>query len=169
MGGARRDAAAGGAGALEAFRPHDHARCARSARAAVADECRARGLRLTPARGCVLDALLEEHRALTAYELLDRLRQAGLGKAPPIVYRALEFLVANGFVHRIEGLGAYVACAHGGDRHAAAFLVCRACRRVAETVVDGPGALLAAEGAAVGFTVERVTLEAEGLCARCAA
>lgn len=154
---------------LAAFAPHDHRRCAGAAREAVAAECRARRLRLTPARGCVLEALLESHRALTAYELLDRLRAAGLGRQPPIVYRALDFLVANGFAHRIEGLGAYVACAHGGERHAAAFLVCRRCRTVAETVMAEPEAVLAAQGAAVGFRLERVTLEAEGLCPRCAA
>lgn len=155
--------------ALVAFRPHDHCRCARAARAAVEAECRGRGLRLTPARACVLDALLEEHKAWTAYELLDRLRAAGLGSQPPVVYRALAFLTAHGFVHRIEGLGAYVACAHGGARHPAAFLVCRTCRSVAETVMAEPEALLAAEGAAVGFQLERVTVEAEGLCPRCAA
>lgn len=150
-----------------AFWPHDHRRCARAARDAVEARCRARGLRLTPARGCVLDALLEEHRAWTAYELLDRLRRAGLGSQPPVAYRALGFLTAHGFAHRIEGLGAYVACAHGGEAHAAAFLVCRACRAVAETVMEEPGALLAAQGAAIGFRLERVTVEAEGLCPRC--
>jgi Fur family transcriptional regulator, zinc uptake regulator len=155
--------------ALAAFAPHDHRRCARAARAVVERECRARGLRLTPARGFVLDALLDaEHRAFTAYELLDRLREAGLGKQPPIVYRALDFLVANGFVHRIERLGAYVACVHGAGRHAAAFLVCRSCRTVAEIVLPGPEDALAGQAGSIGFRLERVTVEAEGLCAGCA-
>ena len=91
--------------------------------------CDARRLRLTPARACVLEALLESHRAMTAYELLERLEAAGLGSAPPVVYRALDFLVSNGFVHRIERLGAFAACAHAGQaRHGAGFLVCRVCR-----------------------------------------
>lgn len=149
------------------FRPHDHHRCREAARAAVEADCRARGLRLTPARACVLDALLESHRALTAYELLDRLREAGLGHQPPAAYRALEFLVSNGFAHRIERLGAYVACAHGGAMHCAAFLVCRACRRVAETALDEPERTLAAKAESVGFTVERMVVEAEGLCETC--
>ncbi len=149
------------------FRPHDHRRCREAVRAAVEADCRERGLRLTPARACVLDALLESHRALTAYELLDRLRKAGLGQQPPAAYRALEFLVANGFAHRIERLGAYVACVHGGASHCAAFLVCRACRRVAEAALDEPEQALAAKAESVGFQVERVVVEAEGICETC--
>ena len=62
----------------------------------------------------MLEALLESHRALTAYELLDQLAAAGLGSQPPVAYRALDFLVANGFVHRIERLGAFAACTEAG-------------------------------------------------------
>lgn len=154
--------------AKDPFRPHDHGRCRRAARATVEAECAARGLRLTPARACVLDALLESHTALTAYELLDRLRDAGLGRQPPIVYRALDFLQANGFVHRIERLGAFVACSHGGEAHRAAFLFCRSCRRVAEAVLEAPERALEAEAAGLAFHLERVTVEAEGLCGACA-
>lgn len=161
------DGSAGAAPSI-AFRPHDHRACAREAQRAVEAECAARGLRLTPARAFVLGVLLESHRAMTAYELLDRLRAAGLGRQPPIVYRALDFLVAHGFAHRIEGLSAFVACAHGGARHRAAFLVCRTCRTVAETVMEEQAAALGAAGARVGFAVERVTLEAVGLCPACA-
>lgn len=149
------------------FRAHDHGRCRQSARAAAEAECRAHGLRLTPARACVLDGLLESHRALTAYELLDRLKSAGLGRQPPIVYRALDFLVSNGFAHRIERLGAFVACVRGGAPHRAAFLVCRSCRRVSEAALDGPEHILRLEAEALGFRLERVTVEAEGLCAAC--
>ncbi|CAN5806292.1 transcriptional repressor [soil metagenome] len=154
---------------LAAFRPHDHRQCRREGRAAVEAECAARGLRLTPARACVLDVLLEAHRAVTAYELLDRLREAGLGKQPPIVYHALNFLVTNAFAHRIERLAAYVACTAGAGQHQAAFLVCRACRTVAETAILGPEHALAEQSAPFGFAVERVSVEAEGLCARCRA
>lgn len=151
---------------VPAFARHDHDACRGTALAAVRAACAARRLRLTPARECVLEALLESHRAMTAYELLERLDAAGLGKAPPVAYRALDFLVANGFVHRIERLGAFAACAHAGEEHGAGFLVCRVCRRVAETALSAPRGL-AAEAAAAGFAIERVVVEAEGLCARC--
>jgi len=148
-----------------AFGSHDHGRCRGEALAAVEAACAERRLRLTPARACVLEALLESHRAMTAYELLDRLNAVGLGNQPPVVYRALDFL-ANGFAHRIERLGAFAACAHAGHPHGAGFLVCRVCRRVAETALPQPRGL-AAEAAAAGFTIERVVVEAEGLCVNC--
>ena len=154
---------------IEAFRPHDHRRCRASAREAVEAECRVRGLRLTPARACVLEALLEAHRALTAYELLDRLRAAGLGNQPPVAYRALDFLVENGFAHRIERLSAFVACTHAGADHAAAFLICRDCRTVAEASLPQLGAALGVCAEAEGFAMELVVIEAEGQCARCRA
>jgi len=154
-----------------AFRAHDHAACRGRALAAVAEACAERRLKLTPARACVLEALLESHRAMTAYELLDRLAAAGLGGQPPVVYRALDFLVANGFAHRIERLGAFAACTggEGGEpgRHRAAFLVCRGCRRVAETPLPRAPRGLERGAAAIGFAIERTVVEAEGLCARC--
>lgn len=152
---------------LEAFAAHDHGRCRSRALASAVESCRARGLRLTPARAFALETLLESHRAMTAYELLDRLRAAGLGAQPPIAYRALDFLVEQGFAHRIERLGAYVACTGSADGHPAAFLVCRACRRVAETALSGPAPEIEAGATAAAFAIERVTVEAEGLCARC--
>ena len=153
--------------APQAFRPHDHRDCRGRALAAVEAACAARRLRLTPARAWVLEALLGSHRALTAYELLEGLAAAGLGSGPPVVYRALDFLVANGFVHRIERLGAFAACTLGGAEHVAGFLVCRACRRVAEFSLPRPVRGLAGQAAAAGFAIERTVVEAEGLCARC--
>ena len=152
---------------LAAFGPHDHGRCRGRALATAADAARARDLRLTPQRAFALEALLESHRAMTAYELLERMRAAGLGGQPPVAYRALDFLVEHGFAHRIERLGAYVACTGGAAAHPAAFLICRACRRVAETALEAPAPELAAEAAAAGFALERIVVEAEGLCARC--
>lgn len=151
----------------EAFRPHDHRQCRGRALAAAEAACARRKVRLTPARAFVLESLLESHRALTAYELLDRLGAAGFGSQPPVAYRALDFLVANGFVHRIERLNAFAACTAGEGRHNAAFLICRSCRLVAETVQPRPSRALAAAAAAAGFLIERTVVEAEGLCARC--
>jgi Fur family transcriptional regulator, zinc uptake regulator len=150
-----------------AFRSHDHAACRGRALAAVTAACAARGLRLTPGRAFVLERLLASHQAMTAYELLDALASAGFTSQPPVVYRALNFLVDNGFAHRIERLGAFAACTEGGPAHAAGFLVCRSCRRVAERALDAVTAGLGDEAAAAGFSVERVVVEVEGLCARC--
>ena len=104
---------------------------------------------------------------MTAYEILEELAAAGLGSQPPVAYRALDFLVANGLAHRIERLGAFAACTHAEAAHNAGFLICRVCRRVAETPLPRPAGALVEAAAATGFSIERTVMEAEGLCARC--
>ena len=151
------------------FDSHDHARCiTRTLRAAEA-HCHAARLQFTPVRRRVLEILLHEHRALGAYDILETLAAEGLGAQPPVAYRALDFLVGNGLAHRIERLNAYAACAHPGRDHAPAFLICRTCRLVAEADTDPLRAPLIEAARATGFTIERVAIEAEGLCPSCAA
>ncbi|SES93567.1 Fur family transcriptional regulator [Oceanicella actignis] len=152
-----------------AFRAHDHEACRAAALRAAQAACAGSGAgRLTPARRRVLEILLESHAALGAYEILDRLRAEGRNARPPAAYRALDFLVAQGLVHRIERLNAFVACAFPGRDHAPAFLVCRACRRVAETAAPGAVAELDAAAGRARFALESLSLEAEGLCPECA-
>jgi Fur family zinc uptake transcriptional regulator len=152
-----------------AFQRHDHGRCRADALAAAQAICAAKGLRLTPARARTLEVLLESHKALGAYEVLDRLAADGLGAQPPVAYRALDFLVTNGFAHRIEKLNAFVACVHPGGAHAPAFMICRSCRKVAETASDEAQDGLDAAANALGFAIEAQVLELEGLCPACRA
>ena len=154
-----------------AFADHDHGKCRATMRTALAEAARTRGLRLTPARVRVLEILSEAHRAMGAYEILDRLREEGLGSQPPAVYRALDFLAQAGFVHKIERLNAYVACCQpDGARtedHGACFLICSACHKVAE-VEDGALEIALAQAAAGrGFAMRRTVLEIEGTCPAC--
>lgn len=150
------------------FETHDHKACVTQALAAAEARCAAEGLRLTPVRRKVLELLLQEHRALGAYAILDLLRDAGFGSQPPVAYRALDFLAEHGFVHRIERLNAFVACSHPGESHSPAFMICRLCDAVAETQsAPGKGALGAAARAA-GFHIEKTVVEAEGVCPACA-
>lgn len=151
------------------FAPHDHQHCASHA----LDEAEARlvrqGARLTPVRRRTLEILLESHRAMGAYEVLDRLAAEGFGRQPPVAYRALEFLVTHGLAHRLQRLNAFAACLHPGDDHNPAFLICRACDRVAEAKAAPIRDVLAEVASQGGFVVERATIEALGLCATCAA
>lgn len=151
----------------QGFKTHDHANCIAGALATVEQECRDKGLQLTPVRRRVLEILLAEHKAQGAYDVLRQLTAEGLGSQPPVAYRALDFLVTHGFAHRIERLNAFVACAHPSERHAPSFLVCRACHAVAEA--PGRPAARAMRNAAgdLGFAIERLVIEAEGLCPAC--
>jgi len=155
------------AGPTVGFGRHDHRLCVSTAMSEAEERCAQDGLRLTPARRRVLEILLEEHRALGAYDVLDRMRDEGLGAQPPAAYRALDFLVSHGFAHRIEGLNAFVACAHPGEAHVPAFLHCRGCGAVAEASVPSQSGLLARAAEETGFAIESTVIEAKGLCAAC--
>lgn len=150
-----------------AFARHDHGHCcddvlARAERLAVA-----RGARLTPVRRRVLQILLEEHRALGAYDVLERLAAEGFGNKPPVAYRALEFLVEQGLAHRIRRLNAFAACMHPGESHAPAFFICKTCASLAEAPAAEVRQAMDHAAAAIGFAIERVNIEALGLCPSC--
>lgn len=149
------------------FSTHDHDHCQETAIAAAEEVCAQKGLQFTPVRRRVLEILLNEHKAMGAYDVLDVLRIEGLGSQPPVAYRALDFLVSNGFAHRIERINAFVACAHPGENHAPSFLICRACSAVAEAPGRKAARVLTTAAQELGFTVERVSIEAEGLCPAC--
>ncbi len=153
--------------ALTAFRQHDHSMCSGEVLDRVVEMCRQAGLRLTPVRRRVLEILLERHRAMGAYDILEQLAAEGYGRQPPVVYRALDFLVQHGFAHRIWRLNAFAACLHPGEEHSPAFMICRDCGAMAEAAMDGASAALDLVAARVGFEVERTSLEAVGLCPSC--
>ena len=149
------------------FETHDHAHCIKGGLAAVEKACADKGLRLTPVRRRVLEILLGQHKPMGAYDILDQLKAEGLGSQPPVVYRALDFLVQNRFVHKIERLNAFVACGHPGERHKPAFLICRNCAAVAEADADLAQGMLGDLAREAGFAIERAVVEVEGLCPKC--
>ena len=152
---------------VEAFDAHDHAGCIADAMAAAEKHCAENKLQFTSSRRRVLEILLHEHKAMGAYEILDKLREEGLGSQPPVAYRALDFLVTHGFAHRIERLNAFIACTNAEDRHTPAFLICRSCDRVVEAGTDPQAGELGRAAKRTGFLIERTVREAEGLCPDC--
>jgi Fur family transcriptional regulator, zinc uptake regulator len=149
------------------FEPHDHGHCIAGALRAAQARCRAQKLRFTPVRRRVLEILLRRHQALGAYEILEVLRADGFGAQPPVAYRALDFLVRNGLAHRIEAVNAYAACVLVDHDHVPAFLICRACKTVAEAETGLGRGRLGGAARAAGFVIERVVIEAQGLCPAC--
>ncbi len=151
-----------------AFRMHDHDSCSDT----VLDRAEAlsveAGIRMTRVRRRTLEILLEEHRALGAYEVLERLAADGFGSQPPVAYRALEFLVQNGFAHRIRRLNAFIACMQPGESHAPAFFICDECGAVAEAPEEDVRGALDKAAARLGFRIARVNVEVLGTCPACA-
>lgn len=151
-----------------AFSAHDHAACAGAVLSRAEDVSAQRGARLTPVRRRTLEILLESHRAMGAYEVLERLVEDGFANQPPVAYRALEFLVDQGLAHRIRRLNAFAACMHPGEAHSPAFFICKDCGAVAEAPAEGVRKAMQAAAGPIGFTVERMNIEALGLCPACA-
>jgi Fur family zinc uptake transcriptional regulator len=147
--------------------------------------CARRGAQLTPLRRQVLRLVLEADQPVGAYALLDRLKETRAGAAPPTVYRALDFLLEQGLIHRVERLNAFVGCveAHqpapadgggapegaGGHSHPHQFLICGRCGAAEEISDPEVVAALARAADRAGFALHGATVEAEGLCSRCAA
>ena len=152
------------------FKPrrHRHQQCIDDALGAAEQLCTRHGRKLTPLRRRVLELIWSRHEPARAYDILEQLDTEGRSGAPPTVYRALEFLLANGLVHRIQSLNAYVGCGEPATAHAGQFLICRDCNAVGE--LDDPEieALIAEKAGATGFDVERQTIEIMGLCPDCA-
>lgn len=131
--------------------------------------CRERGVRLTDQRRIVLQLLCVSDKPLSAYEILDRMRGDVKNPAPPTVYRALDFLLEQGLVHKLESLHAFVGCAHPDHPHASQFLICDDCGDVAEVEDPSVAKSLKAAGKAIGFRSKRPVVEVLGTCAQCSA
>ena len=130
--------------------------------------CQENGLNFTPVRRKVLEILLQKNTAIGAYEILDLLREAGFKNQPPVAYRALEFLVQNGFAHKIEQLNSFIGCTHPGKDHSPAFMICRNCDSVSEEEALTRNFSVSQIASKAGFTVEKAVIEARGLCHSCA-
>jgi len=149
---------------------HDHSACIEGALHTASHVCEARGTRLTPLREQVLEALWGSHHAQGAYDVLHAVNKKAKKKLAPLsVYRALDFLVAEGLVHRIESLNAYVGCPHPEQTHALQFLICNDCRSVVELDESKINRTLSSSAEAHGFTPTRTVVEVVGQCSNCAA
>lgn len=140
--------------------------------AAAEARCLRSGAQLTELRRQVLALVLEADQPLGAYALLDRLKAQRPGAAPPTVYRALDFLLEQGLIHKVERLNAFVGCVEAGHdhdhHHPPQFLICRNCGLTVEITDHAVAHALADAAKRVGFQVANATVEVEGLCAPCA-
>ncbi len=138
--------------------------------AVAASLCGARGVRLTTLRREVLELLWKIGRPTGAYALIEALeRRNSRPIAPPTVYRALDFLMSQGFVSKIESHNAYVPCAHPERRHDCLFFICRDCGASVELEDTRLEQRLAQDAAGLGFRITRRVVEVQGICASCTA
>ena len=146
---------------------HDHDLCIAEALREAERLCARRGTRLTQLRKRVLALVWTSHSPVRAYDLLERLSDEQGRTAPPTVYRALEFLLEQGLVHRIESLNAFVGCPQPDEGHSGQFLICNDCGAAAEMQDQEIDRAISDRAAACGFAVEGQTVEVRGLCPAC--
>lgn len=145
---------------------HDHERCLAKALAAAEQICRRQGKRLTRIRRRVFELVWQQHKPIGAYQVLGALQQEGRA-APPTVYRALDFLLGLGLVHRIASLNAYVGCVQPDHTHQGQFLICSQCGSFAELNAPEIDRAIAASARESGFEAHSHTIEIMGLCPHC--
>lgn len=150
--------------------PHDHQNCIETALLCAENLCLQRGLRFTPIRRRVLQLIWTNHKAIKAYDLLDELKNYESAAKPATVYRALDFLLAEGLIHRIDSLNAFIGCGHPDHAHSRLFFICDECNTIEERNAGQFMNLVETESVAADFTVQRQqTFEVHGICKKCLA
>ena len=148
------------------FKNHDHGICFDDAIEQIENYFMEKNLQFTPLRRKVFEILIRDHKPLGAYEILEALSGEGYSSSPPIAYRVLDFLMEHGFVHKIQGLNAFIACSHPNYSHSPAFVICRKCERVAE-IDDKKSGINFQNPSIDNFIIEKTTVELTGVCTKC--
>ncbi|MFP6870683.1 MAG: Fur family transcriptional regulator [Nitrospinota bacterium] len=156
-------------GRAEAFpsRDHDHGHCIADALLRAEEICARKGARLTRIRRSVLAFVWESHAPVGAYGILERLNAEGGRSAPITVYRALDFLMSCGLVHRLASLNAYTGCGVPGQPHGAHFLICTDCGAAAELHDPEIDRAILRGAEEAGFSVKAPVVEVQGQCPGC--
>ena len=147
---------------------HNHNHCISAALTAARALCDARGVRLTSLREQVLELVWQSHKPLGAYRLIEMLAQASTRRiAPPTVYRALDFLMDEGLIHRINSLNAFIGCPSPTQKHHSQFLICTSCGVAVELDSAPLTQALTTAADQAGFRIARHSVEISGLCPSC--
>lgn len=131
--------------------------------------CIQHGHRFTDPRRFVLEVMAKTKRAMTAYEILEKLGKYLDKPKPPTAYRAIEFWQDHGFIHRIESLNAYILCDAGHSHDGSQFMICDDCGDVTEAHLCHLPDTLKSKASTENFNVKAWSVELHGQCATCSA
>ncbi|MDD5580655.1 MAG: transcriptional repressor [Methylobacter sp.] len=146
---------------------HDHKKCVSAALDTAEHICIIRGVQLTPIRHKVLELIWESHKAVKAYDLLDRLKLIMEAAKPATIYRALDFLIEQGLIHRVESLNAFIGCSCSDHQHEQLLLICNRCHEVEERSAVKVMEVLAHEIEQANFILHSKAIEIHGICSKC--
>ncbi len=147
---------------------HNHAKCLQTALTDAERLCSERGVQLTPIRQQVLALIWENHKAAKAYELLEKLKPLQNAAKPATIYRALDFLIEQGLIHRVESLNAFIGCNRPSYQHEQLLLICKECNDVEERSAPEVMQSLMAEIKEANFIAQSKAIEIQGICHECA-
>lgn len=148
-------------------RAHDHDHCIDRALARAEAVCQAKNLRLTPLRREVLRHVWDSHKPIGAYDIMQLMAEPSRRVAPPTVYRALEFLLDHGLIHRVESQNAYLGCPEPEPPHVAQLFLCTMCGVATECRSTAVDSAIEQQAARLGFAVRARHVEIEGTCPAC--
>jgi len=123
--------------------------------------------RLTKPRLEVLKIIAENSKPVGAYAILEELGRCLHFPKPPTAYRALDFWVQKGLIHRIESLNAYVICHADYGHEGSQFMVCDDCGVAIEMHIDELPETLKGNALENTFKPSDWTIEIHGLCNKC--
>jgi len=146
-------------------RCENHVCCVRRITDYAERACSDRGVALTPLRKRVLEIVARSHRPVKAYKVLSELSRTA---KPPTVYRALDFLIENGLVHKLSSVSSYFACFHPSNGHPDCFfLICTDCGEASEFCTKSLYKSVENAVKSKGFSGTDTVLEVRGLCSEC--
>lgn len=146
---------------------HDHTACIDKAIRQAERLCTERGAQLTPIRHKILELIWESHQAVKAYDLLERIKPFNVSAKPATVYRALDFLIEQKLIHRVESMNAFIGCNRLESKHDLLLLICESCHEIEERPAIKVMDSLTHELSSAGFTPHRQSIEIHGVCRRC--
>jgi Fur family transcriptional regulator, zinc uptake regulator len=130
--------------------------------------CKKRGIKLTTQRKTVLEIMLKANKAMSAYDLLDLLKVSEPQAKPPTIYRALEFLLVQGFIHKVESTNCYIVCPHFHDpEHISILFICDSCQQIIEKHSENIESQLKQLASQSQFLIKHSVLELHGVCHSC--
>ena len=144
-----------------------HNSCIKDALIEAKTICEQKGVKLTKLRETVLKLIWKNHSYVKAYDLLEDLKKIDSSAKPPTIYRSLEFLMENGFIHKIQSLNAFVGCSHPNEHNECYFLICKKCQNIEECHSENINEFVQSTSNNNNFSANQVTLEISGICQEC--
>ena len=123
---------------------------------------------LTKNQKAVLSLLENSKEPLKAYAILFDIQKKGI-KAPTQVYRALDKLIENRKVHKIESKNSYIACnnVNCSSQSSTSFLICKKCDIVVELEKNNSSSYFSKLTEKFDFKYSEHNLEIYGYCESC--